>query len=125
MGTRFEEKHRWWKRILFMGNWNEFAFREKLKKLEKENTLNGKALCVQFNGDLIFLRRDLSLSETLTKAIAQSAMKCGSAKSKTSSTDHEMRREIRRVLNEDEKMTQLKAKIVHWIIQSKTEGQAC
>ena len=58
-----------------MGNWDEFIFREKLKKLEKEKTLSGKALCIQRKGDLNFPRGELPLLDTVTKAYAQSAIK--------------------------------------------------
>ena len=35
MGMRLEEMHRWWKRFQPMRSWDEFTFREKLKKLER------------------------------------------------------------------------------------------
>ena len=75
-GTRLEEKHRWWKRIQQMGNWDEFIFREKLKKLEKGKTLSEKARRIQWKGDLNFLRGDLPLLDTVTKAISGTHAAC-------------------------------------------------
>ena len=75
-------------------------FRENLEKLEKGKTLSEKALCIHWNSDLNFLRRELPLLDTVTKAIAQSVRRWGSAKNKSSCVDPGMMREVCRLCAE-------------------------
>ena len=56
-----------------------------------------KALSIQWKGALNFLRGDLPLLDTVTKATAQSARRWGSAKNRTSYIDQAMMSEIRRI----------------------------
>ena len=54
LGARLDDKHRWWKRMQPMGDWEESSFQTKLKKLEEEKIQNAKALWVQWDGDVNF-----------------------------------------------------------------------
>ena len=71
--------------------------RKKLEKLEKSAPLNSYALSVQWEGDVKFLRGDLPLLDTVTKAIAQSARRWRSASNKTICSDPGLSSEICRI----------------------------
>ena len=109
-----------------MGQWDEVLFSEKLENLEKGKAHNEKALCTHVNGDLNFPRGDIPSLDTRTKAIVQSAMKWGSAKTTGSRNVIDKKNEIKRLTAERnrEKGCDEKKNLDNCAVQSKTESQA-
>ena len=61
LGTRLDEKHRWWKRAQPMSDWEESFCQTKLKKVGGRNIQNERALWDEWDEEVNFPRGDLPM----------------------------------------------------------------
>ena len=97
LGTRLDEKHRWWKRIQPMGDWEESSSQTKLKKVGGRKIQNAKALWDQWDCEVNFPPSDLPMLKTMAEVVSQSATKWGAASCKCSHEDDNRKNDIRRL----------------------------